>query len=939
MKKLYTYLSIIAIGVIAINIFFYRDIYLRQISYQKNILFEQAKKAGNEIEYVVSKFESDINKILFSDDIAEIFNSADIKESGMRKLKLFYSTYDYLIKNIYIYDKNKNVLNVFKDNKDNFIIDYYIAQRQRILEDRDTIKIKDHTYHFYLPVFKDNIVYGNVIVAVDFNKYINTVLEKFHLDNTLWQWIIDKDGKVLSKNISADVEFTELEGISSNLNKGKKGFKKHIAFVNDKKEILISIYYPVSILRQDFGIVFSLNNTVILNYIIKKIFFAGSLSLVILFTSLFILLHIIRKKLYAEHKINKELKRLDSIIDNLPIALITLDSDRKVISINKTAQELLLIKDKKYVIGKGISDRFLLSKTYLADEDSVSAYDSNQFILYQREGNEVVVYKKEVPFPLDGEIIFLEAFIDITSVEKSRKYAVAANTAKSEFLAQMSHEIRTPMNGIIGMTDALDQKNLSPSQKDNIDIIKKSADLLLNIIDDILDFSKIEAGKMQLEEIPFKLREEIKLSLDLFRPIIEEKKLKLSVNINPDVPDNIIGDSFRLRQVLSNLISNALKFTHEGEIAVGVELEEEYAGNLTLLFYVEDTGVGIPEKQIESIFSSFTQAEDSTSRKYGGTGLGTTISKQLVNLMHGEIWVESPSSLSTKKKFPGSKFSFTLEVFSNEKLKKNFYFDNITDFNQVNALILSQNIDDKIRLLNFFKRTEINIKSANYQINKFNDLKNILKANKENHQIIFILDEPKYDGFEIAHKLKEANLTDSFIFFIISSNHKIDNYIQAKREGIDYYLIQPFEHNILISYLYDTFPNIKRIEEQEVKKIKKDLSILVAEDNIINQKVAETIFSNLGFKVDIVNDGKEAVENFKKKPYDVIFMDLVMPNKDGIQATVDIRGMGYQTPIIAMTATASKQSQSEAISSGMNDYIIKPVRIETVRNILSKWFS
>ena len=246
-------------------------------------------------------------------------------------------------------------------------------------------------------------------------------------------------------------------------------------------------------------------------------------------------------------------------------------------------------------------------------------------------------------------------FSDITPIEKARKYEAAANTAKSEFLAKMSHEIRTPMNGIIGMTEAMDQENLNAEQKEYLQIVKRSADLLLNLIDDILDFSKIEAGKMQLEEIPFKLREEVKLSVDLFRPVIEEKNISLQIKTNPDVPENIIGDPFRLRQVLSNLISNAVKFTHEGQIVVGIQLEEEYNSNLTLLFYVEDTGVGIPRNKIESIFNSFTQAEESTSRKYGGSGLGTTISKQLVNLMHGEIWAESPSTISTSPNYPGFK--------------------------------------------------------------------------------------------------------------------------------------------------------------------------------------------------------------------------------------------------------------------------------------------
>jgi signal transduction histidine kinase/CheY-like chemotaxis protein len=938
MKKLYIYLSIVIIIVIGLNVLLFYLSYLRQISYQRTILLQQAENAGDEIESVVSAFESDINKILYYEDIAEMFNSSDTKEIGMRNLKVFYSTYTNLIKNIYIYDHNKNVLNLFKDKKGNFIVDHYVAQRQAVLEERDIIRIKNKNYQFFLPVFKDNKVYGNIIVAVDFTRYMNSVLEKYYLENILWQSVIDSSGNILSTNIGTDAKITGLSTIASNLKKDVKDYIKHIAYIDNKKETLISVYQPVTILRQSFGIIFSLNNSNIHDYIMGKIFISAGLSLVILFSSLFILLQIIQRKTKCGQEVDSELKRLEIIIDNLPIGLLILDSEKKVKTINKTAKDLLLLKDNENVVGKDVSDRFLLSKNYYSDEDNASAYDSNQFILYQKEGNEVVVYKKEVPFPLDNKIVYLEAFIDITSVEKSRKYAVAANTAKSEFLASMSHEIRTPMNGIIGMTDALDQQNLTPSQKEYVEIVKKSADLLLNIIDDILDFSKIESGKMQLEEIPFKLREEIKLSLDLFRPIINEKKLKLTVDINPDIPENIIGDPFRLRQVISNLISNAVKFTHEGEIAVGVKIEEEYSGNLTLLFYVEDTGVGIPEKKIESIFSSFTQADDSTSRKYGGTGLGTTISKQLVNLMHGEIWVESPSSISKSKKYPGSKFSFTIEVFSNEKLDKNLDFNNITDFSQVNALVLTANIENKVRLVYFLKQFGIIYEGFNFQVDKLNELNKKLKEKGEDLKLIFIMDEPKYKGFEVAHKLKEKSISDSYIVFIISSNHRSDNYIQAKREGVDYYLIQPFEHEDLLGYLHDTFPNVKITAEEESKKIRTDLSILVAEDNIINQKVAETIFDNLGLKIEIANDGKETVEKFKRKKYDIIFMDLVMPNKDGIQATVDIRGTGSQIPIIAMTATASKQTQAQAIASGMNDYIIKPVKLETVKNVLLKWF-
>jgi signal transduction histidine kinase/CheY-like chemotaxis protein len=599
---------------------------------------------------------------------------------------------------------------------------------------------------------------------------------------------------------------------------------------------------------------------------------------------------------------------------------------------------MLLIKSQDDITGKNLADRFMLSRDYY-DSDSAASFDSNQFVLFKHEGEEVAVYKRDVPFILNAEEHILSIFVDVTPIEKTRKYEAAANTAKSEFLAKMSHEIRTPMNGIIGMTEALDQDNLTKDQKEYIQIVKKSADLLLNLIDDILDFSKIEAGKMQLEEIPFRLREEVKLSVELFRPIIEEKNLDLRMEIKPDVPENIIGDPFRLRQVLSNLISNAVKFTHEGQILVGVELEEEYNNNLTLLFYVEDTGVGIPRSKIESIFNSFTQAEDSTSRKYGGSGLGTTISRQLVHLMHGEISVESPSTLSTNPAYPGSRFSFTIEAFSNEKLVKAIKTGHIRQLNDLHILLITSGIESKQRLIRLFDLRQMQYEVFLYVNDKFTELKTKLLMNPGQYNILYILDEPGMNGLQLARNLKEHQLSDAFVIFMHSSNHKVENYMQSKLNGIDYYIVEPFEQSGVLSCIVESFPGTKSPASEMVTKLRPDLTVLVAEDNEINIRVAQTIFSNLGYKIDIAKNGNEAIEKVKGGKYDIVFMDLLMPERDGIQATVEIRGLGYQMLIIAMTATASTKTKLKAISSGMNDYLVKPVRLESVRNILLKWFA
>ena len=938
MKKYYVFVVLVFLTLVAVVLFSFWRIYNRQMAYQRDILQKQVQNCGDEIEKNIIRFTNDVNYILFSEDLTGIIGSESSKHSAVFKIERLYLSYKDLIKNVYIYDQQKNVVNLFYDKKNSLIIDPYSAQRQKALATIESIQKTKEGYQYSLPVYKNNELAGNIVLSLDFARYINSVAEKFHLSSSLWQWITDEQGNILSNNLKEKVNFQSIEKIQSDLQNGLSGSYKHTVQISNKQVNLISSYYPLDLMTQRLGIVFSLNNADFTSFVIKISVFS-ILCFVALLVLLLYMIKLIGRRYQHEEQANRDYRNLKSIVDALPLGVLVTNVSHHVKMINPAAREMLLFKEGEAFQRKNILDRFIQSKEYFEDESNEAAFDSNQFVLYKNEGEEVIVYKKEIPHVIDDEELILSAFIDITSIEKARKYEVASNTAKSEFLAKMSHEIRTPMNGIIGMTEALHQENLTKEQKEYVEIVRKSADLLLNLIDDLLDFSKIEAGKMQLEEIPFKLREEVKTSLDLFRPIVEEKRLNLTVKINQDVPDNILGDPFRLRQVLSNLISNAVKFTHEGEILVGVELEEEYNGNLTLLFYVEDTGVGIPHQKIESIFNSFMQADESTSRKYGGSGLGTTISKQLVTLMNGEIRVESPSSISTDPNYPGSKFSFTIEVFSNERLIKNIKTDHITHLDQLNSLIISHNSDIKRRLNRFLESEKIKYEVFNYTQKGINELFTLLKDNNPPFHMLFIADDTNLNGMDLAKKLRDEKYIDSYIVFMISSNHKMENYVQSKRYGIDYYLTEPFEYNDLSVYIYETFSSVRRTSEVSVKKIKADISVLVAEDNIINQKVASTIFGNLGLSIDIAQNGNEVIEMIKKKCYDIVFMDLMMPDRDGIQATIELRGLGYQMPIVAMTATASSKSKSKALVSGMNDYITKPVRVEAVKNILFKWFA
>jgi len=506
----------------------------------------------------------------------------------------------------------------------------------------------------------------------------------------------------------------------------------------------------------------------------------------------------------------------------------------------------------------------------------------------------------------------------------------------------MSHEIRTPMNGILGMVNLLIEQNPGKEMLGKIEVIKRSAELLMTIINDILDFSKIEAGRMMLEEIPFNLAEEMELVGELFKPLAEEKGLKLHIDIRHDIPNRLIGDPFRLRQVISNLVSNAVKFTESGKIVISAILMESYKHQVNILFTVEDTGIGIPQDRLKEIFGSYTQARGSVQRKFGGTGLGTTIAKQLVELMHGEIWVESPSPIKTDDEHPGSKFSFTIEAYSNERIPKTFDFSEIARLSDIRVLILTKESNPErnlmVKMLNKFG---LNVITKIYQDSTVDSVIHHLQVKSAEYQMIVLIDKNELDGFALAMGMKRNSLIDKYPVVLVSSNDKTGNYRTCRKLGIDFYLIEPFESKEVTDILDEIYTGIedRKVLEPLINAMPEELSILLAEDNLINQKVAQSIFKNIGYEIDIVKNGAEAVEQVERQKYDVLFMDLLMPEMDGYQATEIIREAGHTLPIVAMSANETDETRKAAFEAGMNDYLMKPTRVENIKHLLIKLFS
>lgn len=527
--------------------------------------------------------------------------------------------------------------------------------------------------------------------------------------------------------------------------------------------------------------------------------------------------------------------------------------------------------------------------------------------------------------------------------EKLNKEAQAADRAKSAFLAAMSHEIRTPLNGVIGMINLLTDSGLSSEQKEYLKIIKLSGDSLLNVINDILDYSKIESGFFEIEKIDFNLQKIVEESIDMFALKAYEKGLAIGCIISPQIPTWMNGDPTRIRQVLINLLNNALKFTEQGEIVLHVFLDshDKEKNSYIIRFELVDTGVGISKEEIKHLFKLFTQADNSTSRKYGGTGLGLAITKLIVECFGGNIGVES----EVKK---GSKFWFTLNLARATLEHDNHTYDLIPKLAGLHVLIVDDNsVNCQIAL----EQTQA-WKMRSEAVGNGNDaLTQLLVAAAKNdpYQLALIdYDMPFMSGLELAKKIHETPEIANTPVIIMTSFGEHISTEKLKEIDVFNYLTKPVKqsvlYNVIISLLDITPSKVFKTEvKNNLNYDSYDGKILIAEDHIVNQKVIKNLLGKFGLdKIHITNNGVETVAEFEKKSYDLIFMDCEMPTMDGYRATRLIRKIETEKklqpiPIIAMTAHALKGDREKCIEAGMDDYISKPIEMDELSRVLKEW--
>jgi len=673
---------------------------------------------------------------------------------------------------------------------------------------------------------------------------------------------------------------------------------------------------------------------------------------------------------------NESEQRFRLISETLPVGIFETDAKSECLYTNTSWQEIFgvsliesLMSDWRTFLHP--DDRESVSEQWEQTLTNLKSFSKDCRIITPK-GDERWIQLRSSPVFSDTGTRYTGTAVDITDrkynvaeLEKTKEAAEAANIAKSEFLANMSHEIRTPMNGVIGMTNLLMDTDLNVEQQQFTETIQKSADSLMTVINDILDFSKIEAGKLELETIDFDLRITLEEVAELMSLKAYEKGLEFASIVHHEVPSLLRGDPGRLRQILINLMGNAIKFTDSGEVTLRAILEEEDDHRAVIRFSVSDTGIGISEEGLDRLFKSFSQMDGSTSRNYGGTGLGLAISKQLTELMEGRIGVES-------KEGRGSTFWFTVSL---EKRPDDCEAVMIPgDIRKKRILFVDDNATNRQVYREQLKSWGCRYGEASSGSQAIDKLKRAQEAGDSFEIAIVDMQMPKMDGEELGRSIKQdPDLADTILIMVSSIGTRGD-VARLKKIGFAAYLTKPIKQ----SQLYDCLATTAKIwkEKKQPKDVtivtrhhladnkKQGIRILLAEDDATNQKVALHILKKFGYRADAAGNGEEALQALEKVSYDIVLMDIQMPVMDGYTATRRIRELELKAqqiklkkgdsedlsdskiqlsarsgriPIVAMTAHAMKGDREKCIAAGMDDYTTKPINPEELLEKIEKW--
>jgi signal transduction histidine kinase/CheY-like chemotaxis protein len=924
----YSIIFIILIG----NILYYENLYNKQKAYIFELLDRQVQIVGLTVDETNNSFLSDLNQINFSEDLTSFFNDDERHRSAVDRMKLFFTKYENFISGIRYYDNKRNEFTLKKDSESDsgeWLEQSFVLHIQSEIFNMEKLVTENRKYNYYLPVMDPhtNAAVGNIVVTIDFQKYFREIFTTYNLQDYQWQWVVSDSGDIIYDNYGTVTSYSELDKITSGLAEGSVENIVHTAVIGGKKREIISSFYSTQLLQRDIGLVFSAPTAFFQKYIFRNSLIIVFSTLVLIQAIIIVFLRNFKTCKSDKDKLVEEQKKLTGILERMPAGIIIHDKKREIIGANKFAAGHYSFDDPLKMKGTLFSERPLPERDN--DNDSKSIHP-DQLVVVEKDNHETVLFRNSIPADFIETGATMEMLVDITSLEHERKQELNANMAKSEFLNRISYEIRTPLNGIIGMTGVLNDHELQPEIKDVVRLLRRSTEVLEKIVDDIQDFSRIESGKMVLDEVPFNLREQISYCTDLARTTALGKNINLSVEISNNVPDALIGDPFRIRQMLTNLLQHSVRNTESGEVNLKCMLKSKRDNSIILNFELADTGLSFDKASLKRMFGDLMNIDSKIFRCNDDSLFGTMLSRELVELMGGKLYAESPSGLYEDT---GTRISFNIVVFPDERITKHLKTDEIHSFNEIRTLVIASPNNRDEEVTGALHKLGMKITVTTFMKSTVSQLRSNLSSS-ERYNLILLFDDEKFDGFAAAATLMENSLLTKFVIIMVSSNDKRGNYLKCNSLGIDQYLIKPLSGDDLVNAVRSCFPSITL--DTDTVQNRNNIRILIVDDNPMNRKVLGAMLGKMGYSYDIAEDGYTGYLQARSKQYELIFMDLVLPEIDGFEATRKILRMDKSVKIVAFTADNLPETRKKAELCGIADFICKPVKTDDLKRLLAR---
>lgn len=924
---------------IGINTVFYFTIFRQQRDFQTELLTRQTRICGSTLEQEGLQFENELNSIPYQDDFTRLFTDEEIKQHGSQNLQKLYGGYSPLINKITVYDNQNNVYSLIMDRRGDFVSDYYESQQQTLLQERDELVETGDRFLLTIPGFDESgKVKSNILVDLNYTRFINEILERYALENILWYYLVSEDGRLISSSgTNLAVPGNDLNKIGSAIKSESEGSILQTIIIDSVSTQVVSAYYPVRLVKRNLGIVFSIKTDLFLKSILIKTILITFFSLLLLTLVLYIHSRELRKRQPGPGEPNIPKGSLVNTLDTLSMGMIFLDQEGKVRMINRAAREMLSTQE-----AEDFNDQIIPGFNRVIDYTDASAYQKafgpGSIVRIDKEPNPRVLYKMELDSGTGSKHTKILLLIDISEFEMSRKLEQASHRARAEILEKMSQEIFVPLHHLSEVCTSKDRKKtLDPAELENL---RESCSLVINLVQAAIDFAGRETVQAVTEKIPFYLGAEIDLALEPYRG--KKSDLSLITKIRNDVPEKLLGDPFRLRKALAGLVESSIDLTEEGRILISAGMLEKHAGRIRLQFEVEDTGKGIPPDRITEIIRELERGDINLEKETDAFRKRLCMAKRHIELMKGSLHLESPSGISTDPQFPGMKYSFSIEVMSQESTRENLQFGGIRHLDEIKCLVLTDEKDTENQKFGPLLDVGIKLKYLIYRPENPESLYALVEEKAASTHVLIFTYSGSDKGLSLARELINREIARNCIVILLSSDPERDNLSLSRNSGIDYYLEEPCEPYPFIEILLKHFPDLDKEELKkvpELEKINPELSILLAEDNLFNRKVIQGLFKRLGLEIDLAENGVQALQMTRDKKYDLVFMDILMPEMGGLQAAAEIRRQGSDVPIIALTSLDERETRKMTLEGGFTDYLIKPASAERLRKVLLQYGS